>query len=73
MAKQNAALIDWAKQAGVPGMPGGAPTAPPGATPGGGDQAEDSIAKLERLAKLRDSGAISDEEFARLKGEILGG
>jgi hypothetical protein len=73
MAEQNVELVDWAKRAGVPGMtpPGGAPAPPPAGSAGGG-QGEDSIAKLERLTKLRDSGAISDDEFERLKAEILG-
>ncbi|WP_323847029.1 PH domain-containing protein [Microbulbifer magnicolonia] len=33
--------------------------------------AEDSLAKLERLAKLRDSGAVSDEEFQEAKKRLL--
>lgn len=33
----------------------------------------DSIAELERLAKLRDSGALSDAEFEQQKARILGG
>jgi Short C-terminal domain len=36
----------------------------------GGD---DRIAQLERLAKLRDSGALSDEEFEAEKARLLGG
>ena len=69
LAEQNAALMEWAKQAGVPGMqpPGGAAGA---AASGSGD--DDPIEKIERLAKLHESGAISDQEFERLKGEILG-
>ena len=39
-----------------------------GSTSGG-----DSIAQLERLAKLRDSGALSDAEFEQQKAKILGG
>jgi hypothetical protein len=35
----------------------------------GGD---DRVAQLERLAKLHDSGAPSDEEFEREKARILG-
>ncbi|MBA3300842.1 MAG: SHOCT domain-containing protein [Thermoleophilaceae bacterium] len=41
--------------------------APPGAAGGG-----DSIAALERLAKLRDSGALTDAEFQQQKARILG-
>ena len=33
---------------------------------------EDTLAQLERLAKLHDSGALSDEEFAKAKQKILG-
>jgi Short C-terminal domain len=39
-------------------------------TGGGGD---DSVAKLERLAALKDKGAITDQEFEREKAKILGG
>ena len=46
-----------------------APAAPPEPEPtGGGDQ----IAELERLAKLRDSGALTDAEFEQQKAKILG-
>ena len=46
--------------------PGAAPTA----TPSSGD---DSVAELERLVKLRDSGALTDAEFEQQKARILGG
>jgi hypothetical protein len=36
---------------------------------GGGD----SIAKLERLQKLRDSGALTEAEFEREKAKVLSG
>jgi hypothetical protein len=45
---------------------GAAPAAPGGA--GGGD----SVAELERLAKLRDSGALTEAEFQQQKARILG-
>lgn len=32
---------------------------------------EDALTKLERLAKLHDSGAITDEEFAEAKAKLL--
>jgi hypothetical protein len=35
-------------------------------------QSDDPIAKLERLAKLRDSGVVSDVEFEQQKQRILG-
>jgi hypothetical protein len=33
---------------------------------------DDRVAQLERLARLRDSGALSDQEFEREKARILG-
>ena len=33
---------------------------------------EDDLSKLERLAKLHESGALNDEEFAKAKAKILG-
>ena len=33
---------------------------------------EDDLNKLERLAKLHESGALNDEEFAEAKKKILG-
>jgi hypothetical protein len=41
-----------------------------GAGAGGDD--DDRIAELERLAKLKDSGALTEEEFEREKARILG-
>ena len=34
--------------------------------------AGDDLDKLERLAKLHESGALTDEEFAKAKAKILG-
>jgi hypothetical protein len=41
---------------------------------GGGstDSGDDRVAQLERLVKLRDSGALSEQEFEREKARILG-
>ncbi len=33
---------------------------------------EDDLSKLERLAKLHESGSLTDEEFAEAKKKILG-
>jgi membrane protease subunit (stomatin/prohibitin family) len=35
------------------------------------DDGEDRVAQLERLTKLRDSGALSEQEFEREKARIL--
>jgi uncharacterized membrane protein YebE (DUF533 family) len=45
--------------------------APPPAAPGPAAPA-DSTAELERLAKLHESGALTDEEFAAAKSKLLG-
>ena len=42
------------------------PQAPAGPAP------TDSTAELERLAKLHESGALNDEEFAAAKSKLLG-
>lgn len=44
-----------------------APAAP--ADPGGSDV----IAQLEKLGRLRDSGVLTEEEFAAQKARLLGG
>jgi Short C-terminal domain len=47
--------------------------APPPAAPAAPAPAQaDSTAELERLAKLHESGALSDEEFAAAKSKLLG-
>jgi hypothetical protein len=48
---------------------GGQGFAPAAAADSGGD---DHIAELERLAKLHDSGALTDAEFEQQKARILG-
>ena len=40
----------------------------PAAAPAGGD---DMVAKLQELAKLHDSGVLSDDEFAVAKAKLL--
>ena len=48
-----------------------AQAAPPQAAPAPAAPA-DSTAELERLAKLHESGALNDEEFAAAKAKLLG-
>jgi hypothetical protein len=65
--------IDWesaqtAPQRGEVRPVGGSGFAPAPAPSGGGD----NVAELERLAKLRDSGALTDAEFEQQKAKILG-
>jgi hypothetical protein len=66
--------IDWnaAPRAAAEGevrSVGGPGFAPAPASRGG---SEDSVAELERLAKLRDSGALTEAEFEQQKAKILG-
>jgi hypothetical protein len=67
--------IDWdsaqsAPQRGEVRPVGGSGFSPaPAPAPSGGG---DHVAELERLAKLRDSGALTDAEFEQQKAKILG-
>ena len=68
--------IDWesaqqAPQRGEVRPVGGSGFSPaPAPTPSGGGV--DHVAELERLAKLRDAGALTDAEFEQQKAKILG-
>jgi len=46
--------------------------APPAAPAPAAPAPSDSTAELERLAKLHESGALNDEEFAAAKSKLLG-
>ena len=50
------------------------PPAPPtaAAVAGAAAGADDQLSRLERLVALRDSGALTDEEFGREKARIIG-
>jgi hypothetical protein len=69
--------IDWESAQSAPqrgevrpvGGSGFAPAPAPASSGGGGG---DHLAELERLAKLRDSGALTDAEFEQQKAKILG-
>jgi len=45
---------------------------PASSSSGGAASSDDIFAMIERLAKLRDVGAISDAEFGSKKAELLG-
>jgi hypothetical protein len=65
--------IDWESAQRAPGRGevrpvGDSGFTPAPAPPSGGDH----ISELERLAKLRDSGALTDAEFEQQKAKILG-
>lgn len=70
--------IDWSSAPRAPaagevrpvdGAAGFTPAPSAGSADGGGD----TVAELERLAKLRESGALTDAEFEQQKARILGG
>jgi hypothetical protein len=70
--------IDWnsaqqAPQRGEVRPASGGDGFTPAPAPAGGSSAGDSVAELERLAKLRDSGALTDAEFEQQKAKVLGG
>jgi len=70
--------IDWDRARTAPGRgqlrpaEGAAGFPPPPAFPSG-STATDSVALIERLARLKESGALSDAEFEQQKARILGG
>jgi hypothetical protein len=69
--------IDWESAQQAPARGEVRPVGGSGFTPASAPQPEsdtgDQIAELERLAKLRDSGALTDAEFEQQKAKILGG
>ena len=67
--------IDWESAQRAPQRGEVRPTGGGGFTPAPSPSAGDGgdhLAELERLAKLRDSGALSDAEFEQQKAKILG-
>lgn len=60
-AQQQAALAQQAQMQPAP-VPAAAPAAP----------GDDLLTKLERLASLHASGALTDAEFAAVKASIIG-
>lgn len=65
--------IDWDRAAAPPAegvvRPAGDAALTPAAAPA---SAGDSLAQLEKLVKLRESGALTDAEFEQQKAKILG-
>ena len=70
--------IDWNQAASGPARgevrpaaAGSSPPAAPAPSPQGAGSA-DTVTELERLVKLRDSGALTDAEFEQQKARVLG-
>lgn len=60
------------QQAGGEPAPAPAPAPAAAPAPAPAEGTSDTIAQLQQLASLHDSGALSDEEFAAAKAKILG-
>jgi hypothetical protein len=54
----------------APTQPAPAPTAAP--APAASPAGDDTISRLQQLASLHDSGALTDEEFTAAKAQVLG-
>ena len=61
-----------AAQAEAPQQAYDEPPPPPPAPPAPAPAEVDAASEIERMAALRDSGALSEEEFAAAKKNILG-
>jgi len=64
--------IDWDSAQTAPQQGEVRPVGGAGFSPAPSSGGTDSVAELERLAKLRDSGALTDAEFQQQKAKILG-
>ena len=65
-----------AQQAPAYAPPPSAPPAyapPPAPASAAGDPGSDTVAQLQQLTQLHDSGALTDEEFASAKQKLLSG
>lgn len=69
-AGTNRAMQQQAAQ--EPAAPPPPPASPPPAPAAQAAGASDRIAQLQQLASLHDSGALTDEEFAAAKAQVLG-
>jgi hypothetical protein len=49
-----------------------APAPAPAPAPAAGDLTEEQVNELERLAKLKEEGILTDQEFSAEKAKILG-
>lgn len=61
-----------AQPVAAPAPANATPAAPAAAAPAQVDQGKLVADELEKLAKLRDSGVLTDEEFAAQKAKLLG-
>ena len=64
---------DQPQATGAAGVPGAIDLGALQQVLGADDDGDDRIEQLERLAKLHDSGALTDAEFAAEKARVLGG
>lgn len=62
----------WSQQAPPEEQPPQSYAPPPEPAPAAASEKDDMFAQLEKLGQLRDSGVLTDEEFAAQKARILG-
>ena len=67
--KNRQASSDAQYDQGYDAAPAPPPAPPP---PGPTAPANDTIAEIQQLASLHDSGALTDEEFASAKAKVIG-
>jgi hypothetical protein len=67
-AGTNRAMQAQGNQQAAAAPPPAAPPPAPAAAPAG----DDTISRLTQLASLHSSGALTDEEFAAAKAQVLG-
>jgi len=70
---QDQQIADLQDQAAAQQAAAYAPPPAPYPGPAGGDAGSDTVAQLQQLAQLHDSGALTDKEFASAKQKLLAG
>jgi hypothetical protein len=70
---QDQQIADLQDQAAAQQAEAYAPPPAPYPAAATGDAGSDTVAQLQQLAQLHDSGALTDEEFASAKQKLLAG
>lgn len=69
---QSKIAIDWQSAGQAPARGDIRPAAPAPPSPANAPSADDIVLRMERLARLRDSGALTQAEFEEQKARVLG-
>jgi len=73
MASVSGLVVACALEGLMAGGEAAAPAPRNSAAPRRGSDPPSTLDELERLVKLRDSGAVTEDEFARLKAKLIDG